>query len=200
MKRIKVLLDFIHLTIVAKIAFYRNVLSKLNGHPSFLTTDVSLAEAKAAVDKLEELELAARDGSRTAIAARNAAELVVDNIFRILAANVERVAAGDEALILSTGFNYSGQPVAAQKAALAVEYGENSGSVKLIAKAVDRAGSYVWQISKSTTDNWTQASITTRSTYEIPNLEVGVSYFFRVAAVTPDGMTDFTDPVKKVII
>lgn len=200
MKRLKVLLDFIQFALMAKIAFYRNVIVKLTNHSKFPTLDVSLDEVKAAVDKLDELMLAARDGSRTAIAARNAAEIVADNLFRILAANVERVAAGDETTILSTGFHVSNQPTAFQKAPLAVEYGANSGSVKMIAKAIDRSGSYVWQISKTTPDNWSQASITTQSTYEMDGLEVGCTYYFRVAAVTPEGMTDFTDAVKKVII
>jgi hypothetical protein len=37
------------------------------------------------------------------------------------------------------------QPVKTQKPVLAVKDGEHSGSVKLVAKAVDKAKSYIWQ-------------------------------------------------------
>jgi len=204
MKRIKVLLDFIKLAIADKIAFYRNAIAKLSSNPTFESPDVSLETAKTLVDNLESSFLAAKDGSHTAISILHDNEEAADEVFRTLAAYVERIAAGDETKILSSGFHVSKQPTAPQKAALAVEDGSNSGSVRLIAKAVDKAGSYVWQMAKGAlpTDEsgWHTAGFTTQASYELSGLEVATKYYFRVAAITPAGTTDFCAPVLKVVV
>ena len=69
MKKIKVLLDFIKLSIVEKIAFYRNIIDKLTDNPTYSTPEVPLTEAKTAIDALESSYVASRDGSHNAIAA-----------------------------------------------------------------------------------------------------------------------------------
>lgn len=199
----KVALSFIKLPVTTKIPFCRNVINGLTNNPSFPTPDEPLANAKAAVDKLEASELAAHDGSHTAIATRNADEEEVDRIFRILAAYVERIGAGDEVKILSSGFQLIKQPATASKAALAVIDGANSGSVKLVAKAVDKAGAYLWQYAKDaipdTEAAWTQAGSSTQASFEIAGLTVASKYYFRMAAITTEGTTDYTAPVLKVV-
>jgi hypothetical protein len=204
MKKVKVVLDFIKLAVVEKIAFYRNVIVKLTGNTTFPTPDVSLTDTKAAVDNLETSFLAARDGSHTAVSIMHDNEAAADAIFRLLAAYVDRVAAGDETKILSSGFHESKQPVSIQKATLSVNDGVNSGSVKLVAKAVEKAGAYIWQYAKDTLpeteSGWTVAGTGTRCTFELSELTVAAKYYFRVAAVTPDGTTDFSAPVLKVVV
>ncbi|MDD2797228.1 MAG: hypothetical protein PHV20_01405 [Bacteroidales bacterium] len=199
----KVSLSFIRLSVPTKIPFCRNVVNDLTDNPFFPSPDEPLTNAKAGVDKLEASELAARDGSHTAIAARNADEEEVDRIFRILAAYVERISAGDEVKILSSGFQLTKQPATASKAVLAVTEGANSGSVKLIAKAVEKAGAYLWQYAKDaipdTETGWMQAGTSTQATFDIAGLTVASKYYFRVAAITPDGTTDYTAPVLKVV-
>jgi hypothetical protein len=203
MRRIKVLLDFFKLSVAVKIEFYRTVIAKLTGNATYPTPDKPIADAKTAVDKLETSFIAAQDGSHTAVSAMHDAELAADVIFRILAAYVDRIAAGDETKILSSGFHPSQQPAAIQKDPLTVVKGANSGSVKLSAKAVDAAVSYIWQMAADalpqTEAGWTVAGYSTRSTYEIAGLPFGSKYYFRVAAVTPNGATDFTAPVLKLI-
>lgn len=204
MKRLKVVLDFIKLAIAEKITFYRSVISSMTGNDTFPTPDTPLTEAKAVVDALENSSIAAKDGSRTAISIMHDNEAKADDVFRTLAAYVDRMAAGDETKIISSGFHISKQPVPIQKALLTVDDGLNSGSVKLVAKAVDKAGAYIWQLAKDTlpeTDSqWILSGTTTRCNYELSNLTVASKYYFRVAAVTPDGTTDFCAPVMKVVI
>ena len=204
MKKIKVVLDFIKFSVAEKIAFYRNIIVHLTGNATFPTPDVPLADAKAAVDTLEASFLAARDGSHTAVATLYANETAADDLFRLLAAYVDRIAAGDEPKILSSGFHESKQPTSIQKETLSVNDGAHSGSVKLVARAVDKAGAYIWQYIKGMLpDNevdWITAATTTRASYELTGLEVTARYYFRVAAVTPDGTTDFSAPVLKVVM
>ena len=199
MKKLKVLLVFIQLSVVEKIAYYRNVISKLTGNPIFLTPDKSLTDAGTSVDNLETSYLAARDGSHTAVSAMHAAEDVADDIFRALASYVERVADGNETNILSSGFQVSKQPVAPQKAALTVLDGDHSGSVKMVAKAIGRARAYVWEYSLDGVE-WKSAGNSTASTFQLSGLTVATKYYFRVAGITSDGTTDFTAPVMKVVV
>jgi hypothetical protein len=122
-----VLLSFIKLSIVEKIAFYRNIIAKLTDNPAFANPEVPLTDAKTAVDTLEASYLVARDGSHTAISAMHADEVVTDALFYKLAAYVEKVAEGDETKILSSGFQESKQPASRQKAQLSITDGSHSG-------------------------------------------------------------------------
>lgn len=204
MKKLKVVLDFIKLAIAEKIAFYRSVILSLTDNDTFPTPDAPLASAKTAVDSLESSFIAAKDGSRTAVSVMHDKEEAADAIFRTLAAYVDRIAAGDETKILSSGFHISKQPAPIQKATLTADDGINSGSVKLVAKAVDKAGAYIWQHAKDalpeTDSQWIHSGTSTRCNYELSGLIVANKYFFRVAAVTPDGTSDFSAPVMKVVI
>jgi hypothetical protein len=204
MKRIKVLIDFIRLSIAEKIVFYRNAIARLKANATiFAKPDEDLETVITLINELEAASLAAADGSHSAILAMRAAENAADEAFRVLAAYVDRIAKGDEAIIAISGFNASKQPNSIQKAELTVVSGANSGSAKLMAKAIAKAGSYIWQHAKDNlpTDDssWTTAGITTQATNEISGLAVASRYFFRVAAVTPDGTSDFCGPVQKVI-
>jgi hypothetical protein len=204
MKRIKVLLEFIRLAVPDKIAFYRNVIVKLTANQAFPAPDIPLEDAKLRVDKLESSYLAAKDGSHVAIATLRDSEAEADEEFRILAAYADRTSAGDETKILSSGFQPSKQPLPIQKPALAVEDGNNSGSIKLIAKAVDKAGSYIWQMAKgalpANDGDWITIGFTTQANNEVSGLDAATKYYFRVAAITSTGTTDFCTPVLKVVV
>jgi len=205
MKRIKVLIDFVKLSVAEKIVFYRNVIAKIKANASVFTKpDEDLDTASTAVDTLEKNSIAASGGGHAATVAMHASEDAADEIFRVLAAYVDRTAKGDESIILSSGFNTSKQPTSAQKPDLTVQNGANSGSVKLVAKAVVKAGSYIWQSAKGSLpvdDNgWTTIGITTQASNDVTGLEVTAIFYFRVAAVTPEGTNDFSAPVMKVIV
>jgi hypothetical protein len=200
MKKANVLIDFIKITIAEKIGFLRNVVEKLTGHATFTDPDVTLADGKVKADKLEAASLAAKDGSHTAISAMRDAELEADTYLRKQAGYVNRIADGDETLILSSGFHTTKQtPNNFDKRPLVALDGKNSASVLLKAKAIDKAGAYIWQISRNQTD-WTTLGHSTRADFEVPGLTVGEICYFRVAGITPNGTTDFTEPVMKVVV
>jgi len=204
MKKIKVLIDFIRLSVAAKIVFYRNVVSRLRANGSiFENPDVSLNDCDLLISNVERTSMAAADGGHSAIVAMHAAVDAADDAFRILAAYVDRKANGDETIIAISGFSASRQPTTFQKPELTVINGSNSGNAKLVAKAVPKAGSYIWQYAKDSIpadeNGWTGGGITTQASTELPGLTVGARYYFRVAVVTPDGTSDFSGPVSKII-
>ncbi|MHB9140313.1 MAG: hypothetical protein ACYC25_00370 [Paludibacter sp.] len=200
MKKVNVLIDFIQISIAEKIVFLRTVLANLTGHATFTDPDQPLADGKVKADKLESTSLAAKDGSHTAVSAMRDAEKEVDTYLRKQAGYINRVADGNETLILSSGFHTTKQtPNVYDKLPLEALDGKNSGSVLLKAKAIDKAGAYIWQISRNKTD-WTTLGHSTRASFEVDGLTVGEICYFRVAAITPNGTTDFTEPVMKVVV
>ena len=204
MKKLKVLIDFVRLSVGAKIVFCRNVVSRLRANGSiFENPDVSLNDCDLLINNMERTSLAAADGGHSAIVAMHAAVDAADNAFRILATYVDRKANGDETIISISGFNASKQPTAFQKPDLSAQNGSNTGSAKLVAKAVAKAGSYIWQYAKDSipTDEsgWIGGGITTQASTELTGLTVGARYYFRVAVVTPDGISDYSGIITKII-
>ena len=187
MKKLKVLFDFITFAVTVKLGFYRNVIVRLSNNPTFPKPYIALEKVTASVDKFEAAIQAAKDGAHTAISAMHDAEKAADADFRILAHYVDQVADGDETKLLSSGFHPSKQPVPHQKPILAIFDSNHPGRAELDAKGP-------LPISES---DWKLLGISTQSTYEVKGLEVGVIYYFRVAVVTPEGTTEFCQPVSR---
>ena len=202
MKKIKPLVDFIKFAVAIKVAFYLNVIAKLTNNPVFPTPDVSLADAAAAVANIEAAALAAQDGGATAKSHLRDVIEAADLLFIRQAHYVDSIANGDETKILSSGFHESKQPTPFNKPALSAMDTAHSGIIKLIAKAILGARAYIWQM--ATTANpaegdWVTISTTTSATYTHEGLVPGSYCEFRVAAVTPEGISDYCDPVRKLI-
>ena len=204
MKKVKVLLNFIQYSVAEKLAFYRAIVAKLTNNPAFPSPDVALADVKTALDSFEASIVAARNGGPAATSTMHDNEKAVDTLFRHLAHYVDKIADGDETTLLSSGFQETKQPNTHQKPPLAVTDGNHSGSVKLVSKAVENAKAYIWQCAKGalpTSENdWLPVTTTTHAHYEMSGLTVAVTYYFRVAAVTPSGITDFCPPVAKLVV
>ena len=203
MKKLKPVFDFAQYAIAEKISFFRHVNSQLYGNPLYPTPDIPEAEATAVVDALEAAMQAAKEGGPAAMSALHDAVERADTLYRNLAHYVERIAAGDETSILSSGFHVSKQPVIKPKAELVALDGEHSGYVKLVGKAKDRGAAYRWQMSKELDDGtegvWVDAGTSTRATFEVSGLQIMKRYKFRYAVVTPAGTSDFCEPVSKII-
>ena len=203
MRKSKVTVDFIKYSPINKANHYHTVIDHMSNNPLFPTPDATLIDAQKVADALDKAILAAADGSHLAISAMNDAVAAADAVFRILAAYEERIALGDETSILSSGFHFSKQPVFANKETLVARDGSHSGSVLLDTIRVDRGVTYVWQMYKGklpdNDSDWVQIGITTQTSFEVNNLDIATKYYFRVAAVTPDGIQDFSAPVMKVV-
>lgn len=204
MKKLKVTVKFVELAIALKIAFFRNVILKMKASLDlFPKPDEDLETANALVDKLEAAQLAASDGSHQAIVNMRAIEAQTDDVFRTLAAYVDRIAKGDEVIIVASGFEPSKQPEAHNKETLVAARGSKSGSVKLTAKAVKGARSYVWQMAKgpipTEESGWISCGYSSQANIEVENLDYAGVYNFRMAVITIDGLSDFCNPVTKLI-
>ena len=203
MKKPKVKIDFIPLSIPEKIIFYRNIIAKLTANLFFTTPYISLADATLAINNLEAATLTAADGGHTAKSIMRDMEEVVDNTFRILAHYVNQLADGDSKKIASSGFNQTQDSTAQAKAILTANNGTHPGDVRLVTKAIKKTGVYKWQSSKGpipTDDSgWKDEGMSTKAHFDISGFTPGELVNFRVCAVTADGTTEFCVPISKII-
>jgi len=200
----KVLLGFVQIAPPEKASYYRNVVSMVTGNVFFPTPIISLADLNTALDKFEADILAARDGGHLAVAVMHDSEIAIDKMFRGLAHYVDMIADGDETIILSAGFQATKDMAPRTKLPLSAIDGDHSGSIKITYKAMDRAASYIIEWSKdvlpTTESGWEVLASVTQTSYVLNNLVVGCYYYFRVAAVTPDGTTEFSEPIRKLVV
>jgi len=203
MKKSKVLLDFIKLSVGEKIAFYRSIIDHLTDSTLFATPDVTIAELNTHVTTLETDYVAAMGGDHALLVTRNHSENSADDVFRKTAMYVDRIANGDPAVILKSGFQVSKQPEPSAKDTFIAEAGKNPCEVVLRRKAQPEAKSYLWQFvvgAEPANDKlWLLAGASTQSKFIIKGLESGCKCWFRVAAITSKGLDPWSDPVMRVV-
>ena len=199
MKKDHAVLDFVKAPIAIKIETGRSVETKMRPNPIFGKPDVPFDDLKASTDLLETRNVAALNGGKEATALLHQAEEDWVNKMRLTARFVDRIADGDSAIILGAGFNLAKQPAPASRPEFSAEQGEKSGSVILQRKRVDGARSYIWQQSIDA-NVWTTVQTTAQASVELTGLTPLTKYWFRVAAVTITGTSDFNDPIALVVI
>jgi len=73
-----------------------------------------------------------------------------------------------------------------------------------VAKALEAAVAYLWQMAiddaAGTGLVWIDIGNSTRANFDVSGLDVMKRYKFRYAAITPNGTTDYCEPVTKIII
>ncbi len=199
MTRSKVLLDFVNLSIGPKVLTYKYVIDCLTSNPLYTSPDVPISELTLILSNFEAAILAAADGNHIAKAALRNAEDLADTAYRNEAAYVQRVSNGDEAKILSSGFSVAKPHGPHHKAVLAAIDALNSGELKLVAQTVEKAGSYDWQMSEDD-KIWVTIGQSTAASYFVTGLTPVKIYYFRYRAVTTQGVTDYCEPISKVVI
>ena len=203
MRKDKVVHDFRRISVPNKITFGRSVIAKMTLIDLFAKPDVDYATATSTVDKLEAYYISSRDGSHQQMALMHQTKKEYDEVFHSLAENVDRLADGDAAIILSTGFHLVKQPEFAKKSELQVKAGDMLGTMWLRRKAVNKATAYVWQYYVGSEvpaeEQWLFGGCSTQASFEMTGLTPGSRVWFRVAAVTREGMQTFTQPVMKIV-
>lgn len=204
MRKDKIVFNFRRLSVPNKIIFGRSVISKMSFIDLFAKPDVKWETVISTVNKLESYYISSRSGSHEQIALMHQMKEEYDEVFRLLAKYVNRIADGDAAIILSSGFHLVKQPKPTEKIELRVERGDISGTIWLKRFAVAKATAYVWQYyvgtEVPTDDSWLYAGFSAQATFEIKGLTPRTKVWFRVAAITREGLQAFTNPVMKIIL
>ena len=204
MKTSKAVLDFIGWSVNDKVEFYRYIALQLANTALFPAPEIPLTTINKVIDDFDKAILAAKDGAHSAISDRNDKELIADELFRALVIYVNKIAKGNETILLKSGFHLSKQPVHSQKAEIAVNDGSKSGDVIVILKPTSKAVAYKirYKLVSATGEitEWIEAEISTIATSYIYNLIPGMTYLFIFASITSAGTSDFSDPVSKIVI
>jgi len=203
MKLYFILLDFLKYAIPLKVAFSRNIVAKMTANPLFPTPDILLVNLISMIDALENGYIDAQRSGEKETALMHRLEEAWDHDMRIMARYVERAADYDKIAILSSGFNLTKEHDPIQKVELSAKNGEMSGTVLLRRQAVAKATAYIWEycfgVLAPTDAGWTSARTTSQASVLLEDLNSATRYWFRVAYVTPEGTSEYSDPIMHVV-
>jgi len=192
----RVRLNLRSLSVPAKIAKGRHIVTSMTDNKNFPTPTPPLSEVTAHLDALEQAfsqVQSARSEITTRTATQDNAEAKLDQMLRQLAGYVESVAGKDDTLITSVGMEIKASPSTSTlptvPQALSAAAGDHDGELLLSWKSVPNAKSYVIESSTdpATPTSWEHAGIATSATKTISNLKSGTRFWFRVAAVGAGG-------------
>lgn len=191
------------LELIAKGEF---IIEHLTGNTHFPTPFPMLAELTEATEMFNVAYTKAVDGSRVDTINKNNSRAEYEALIKRVARYCETESNGDEASIVSAGFEVRKKrdPIGPLPNAtgLTVNYGQNSGEVILECDVIKNALMYAFQFTESPvtpTSVWTNVSCTTRK-ISATGLSRGVEYVFRVAGMNSDPSRNWSEPVSKLVV
>jgi hypothetical protein len=204
----KTKLNFRNLSVSAKIAKAKQIVAALTGNADFPNPNPPLADITELITKTQ-TKLSERDAAQQLARARttqlNNCVDELDGVMSQIAGYVDNVAGGDEAKILSTGFDTRATPTAMSQPppppdALDTSISGYDGELDASWDTVAGARSYAIETSEDppTTTSWKHAGVSTKSRFKIKGLQSGKRYWIRVAAINSAGQSGWSDPATKI--
>ena len=203
---IRVLLDLTRTTAADFLARANAVYAGLNLNPAYPDPPVSMPVLRTAIDEYSAAVTAALDGGAKAKAQRNTLGETLRRMLRKLAHYVEANCNDDMTTFLSSGFQAvtaartRTQPVS--ESIRKIEPGPTSGQVLVALVAVPGAVSYElrWAqvASGGSPGEWTSQPIATVRRSPVTSLTPGATYAFQARALTPSGLTNWSDSVTRI--
>lgn len=204
MAKAKGKVSFVRLSIPEKINFDRHVITCMTGNPHFTDPPIAMTALTTAVNTLETNSVAALSGSHEARALVRESGAIVDDLFRQTLDYVNRIANGSESIILSAGFELPRPRRPRLMAIFYVIVGIRPGEAILGCKKIPGAISYVWQYCgtgmPTKESDWVFAGSGGKCKYVITGLTPMVRYWFRVCAVTREGMQPWLDSINDIVL
>ena len=206
--RMKIKLGMDGMNEAGKIIRVQDIVTHLTGNSHFLTPNPTLVAVQGRIN-LANAKLAAAVAAATA--ARMAGQekrdaiAAIESDYALLANYVENVAAGNEAFILSAGYELRSPPLPvglpAQVTGLATVAGAFPG--QLVARWDGATGSVIYELQTNSDPNvpigWVVRGSSTSARAEIPGLTSGAYCWTRVRAVGSAGPGPWSDPSAKTV-
>jgi hypothetical protein len=183
-----------------------SIIVDMTGNAYFPNPTPTLAVVKECNDRFTASLVKMEDGTKqdTANKKKNRAEL--EDLMQQLALNVQLVSGGDEAIILSAGFevNRKAAPVGmlAKPTNLKVKAGENKGSLVITWDPVERATFYEFKYTDAPSNGssiWTMVT-TTKHKFLLSELTSGKQYAVKVAGAGASSSRVWSDEVTSYVL
>jgi hypothetical protein len=187
------------------IEFSTNVVKVMTKNPNFLSPNPALSDISDLIAALGDAYTDALDGGKALKSIMNLAKKALLDKMASLATYVQNISQGDETIIRSSGMGVRKTKFSKDKPATAENLrtteNENAGEVSLKWKRVEKAKSYIIQMTNTpdVDTSWLPAGISTRSSITITGLTTGKNYWFRVAAIGAHGQGGWSEIAKKMI-
>lgn len=203
----RVRLNLRSLSVPAKIAKGRQIVTSMTDNQNFPNPTPPLTELTADLNALEQAfsqVQSARAEVTTRTATQENAEAKLDQKLTQLAGYVESVAGRDDTLITSLGMEIkasrSTPTLPSVPQAVSAAAGDHDGEILLSWKPVANAKSYLVESSTdpATVTSWEHAGVATSATKVISSLKSGTRFWFRVAAVGAGGQSGWSEQATKV--
>jgi hypothetical protein len=193
--RVNVKLGLWRMSIAEKIAKIRFIIMSLIGNAWFPSPAPTPTTITTNVNNLEAANLKAQGGGADDVAAMRVAEAKLDLSVKLLAAYVENIANADPAnavaIILSAGMEIKGKGGRTNQGSDVVA--GKSGEI-IISCPAEKGATYEFQMCTDFTNeaNWKRIYIGTKSKFVMKGLTPGMRYYFRVCAITKEGVQPWT--------
>ena len=147
---------------------------------------------------------ASNSGSHQAVAYKNDKRKELEELLHDLGVYVNQTAKGDEALLLSSGFDLQKKagpagPLPAPEN-IRVQVGESAGSVELSCERVKQAVCYAVQYRNLTEPGETDIVFATKPKFEIDGLTTGHHYAFRILAIGTNPKRTWSNEVSSFVL
>jgi len=183
-----------------------HIVEKMTDNTNFATPEPALANLTAANNALLAAMAKVQSGNREDTVIKNNCRTALETLLKSEADYVQRISNGDEAIILSSGFDVNKKPGTVGQLAkptnLAVKPGDNRGTLLVSCDVVENASFYEFDYTEApvTADSvWTQKT-TTKHKLLIEGLASGKQYTFRVAGAGSDPSRVWSDDVSSYVL
>lgn len=178
----------------------------MENNPYFPTPSPGVTAIRTATDEFLAAEQKAQSGSREDVAVKNQKRKVLEKNLHDMAVYVNLTANGNEAMLLSSGFELAKKaepvgPLAAPEG-LKVKPALSKGSVDLSCKRVAGASSYGFEyrlLTGESENGWVRVD-STKHQVLVNGLTSGSKYAFRVVAIGADPQRNWSDEVNSFVL
>jgi len=182
------------------------ILDKMTNNKAFPEPEPTLDSIRATNASYYQALDQVKDGSREDTAIKNDLRKELEDQLRQLGDYVQRLSDGDQAVILSSGFDVHKKheqigPLL-KPANLVVKPGSNKGSMELTCNVVAHASFYVFEHRELPSENgngWLQTTSTKRKVL-LSGLTSGKQYAFRVAGAGSDPARNWSDEISSYVL
>ena len=183
-----------------------HIVEKMTDNTNFATPDPALANITAANNALIASMAKVQNGSKEDTVIKNNCRTALETLLKSEADYVQRISNGDEAIILSSGFDVNKKPGTVGQLAkpinLAVKPGENRGTLWISCDVVANASFYEFAYTETpvTADSvWVQKTTTKRKLL-LEGLTSGKQYTFKVAGAGSDPSRVWSDDLSSYVL